>query len=92
MAYAYDSLNRLSSAAQSGTWGQSYTYDGFGNLTAIAGSGTASSTSASFTYDASTNHPSCSDSNGNAGEVSCAGSYYGYTCYGYPAIFPIASW
>src|SRR5437868_10428406 len=30
--YGYDSLNRLSSAAGTG-WGESYTYDGFGNLT-----------------------------------------------------------
>src|ERR1700723_468420 len=32
--YAYDALNRLASAtAASGSWGQSYAYDGFGNLT-----------------------------------------------------------
>ncbi|HVV70208.1 MAG TPA: RHS repeat-associated core domain-containing protein, partial [Verrucomicrobiae bacterium] len=33
VSYAYDSLNRLVSAtAASGAWGQSYTYDGYGNL------------------------------------------------------------
>jgi YD repeat-containing protein len=32
IVYTYDSLNRLASATGSG-WGQSYTYDGFGNLT-----------------------------------------------------------
>src|SRR5258708_27727559 len=33
--YAYDALNRLISAQTAGTggWGQSYTYDGYGNLT-----------------------------------------------------------
>jgi RHS repeat-associated protein len=32
--YAYDALNRLSSAtATNGAWGQSFAYDGFGNLT-----------------------------------------------------------
>jgi len=32
--YAYDALNRLASAAAtSGSWGQAYAYDGFGNLT-----------------------------------------------------------
>jgi len=31
VTYAYDSLNRLATAAGSG-WGDSYTYDGFGNL------------------------------------------------------------
>ena len=35
VVYAYDALNRLASAtATSGTWGQSYTDDGFGRLTA----------------------------------------------------------
>ncbi len=33
VSYGYDSLNRLISAsASSGAWGQSFTYDGFGNL------------------------------------------------------------
>ena len=32
--YTYDPLNRLASAsATNGTWGQSYAYDGFGNVT-----------------------------------------------------------
>jgi YD repeat-containing protein len=31
--YTYDSLNRLATAqATNGAWGQSYSYDGFGNL------------------------------------------------------------
>jgi YD repeat-containing protein len=36
--YTYDALNRLTLAetAGSGGWGQSFTYDGFGNLTAKA--------------------------------------------------------
>src|SRR6185437_9630574 len=54
-------------------------YDGFGNMTSIAGTGTASATSASFSINAATNHGSCSDANGNTLEVSCSGSYYGYT-------------
>ena len=36
VVYAYDALNRLASASATGTaspWGQSYAYDGFGNLT-----------------------------------------------------------
>ena len=37
VSYTYDSLNRLIAAATTGTggvqWGDSYTYDGFGNLT-----------------------------------------------------------
>jgi hypothetical protein len=33
--YTYDSLNRLASAsASNGAWGNTHTYDGFGNLTA----------------------------------------------------------
>ena len=52
--YAYDSLNRLSTAqATNGAWGQTFTYDGFGNLTAAAGTGTAPSLS--LTIDPATN-------------------------------------
>ena len=61
----YDALNRLASAtATSLSWGQSYTYDGFGNLTdqtVTAGSAPAFQTS----YDASTNHVWGMDANGN---------------------------
>jgi YD repeat-containing protein len=43
VSYAYDSLNRLTTASSS-TWGDTYNYDGFGNLTdktVTAGSGPA---------------------------------------------------
>src|SRR6202050_3767838 len=40
VTYAYDALNRLASAATqsniSGDWGQSFNYDGFGNLTNLS--------------------------------------------------------
>ena len=56
VVYTYDSLNRLASAgATSSSWGQSYGYDGFGNLTAqtvTAGSAPAYS----VTPDPTTNH------------------------------------
>ena len=62
--YTYDVLNRLASAtATNSSWGQSYQYDGFGNLTnqnVTAGSAPSFSTS----YDAN-NHGSCVDANGN---------------------------
>ena len=65
VVYAYDALNRLASAAAtSGTWGQSYTYDGFGNLTAqnvTAGSAPAYS----VVPDPTTNHLGSVDANGN---------------------------
>ena len=46
VSYTYDSLNRLIAAATSGTtgvqWGESYSYDGFGNLTSkVVTKGTA---------------------------------------------------
>ncbi len=46
VSYTYDSLNRLIAAATSGTtgvqWGDSYSYDGFGNLTSkVVTKGTA---------------------------------------------------
>jgi len=33
VTYGYDSLNRLASASSSAGWGETFTYDGFGNLT-----------------------------------------------------------
>jgi len=33
VSYTYDALNRLSAASAGSMWGESYTYDGFGNLT-----------------------------------------------------------
>jgi len=66
--YTYDSLNRLASAgATNGSWGQSYTYDGFGNLedqTVTAGSSTPP---LSVVYNAATNRQTtdCADANGN---------------------------
>jgi RHS repeat-associated protein len=67
VVYAYDALNRLASAAAtSGSWGQSYGYDGFGNLqsqTVTAGS----APSLSVVYNASNNLQTtdCADANGN---------------------------
>ncbi len=55
VTYAYDTLNRLISAVTTGPeWGQSFSYDGFGNRTAASvtkGSAPASS----FNIDAATN-------------------------------------
>ena len=64
VSYAYDSLNHLASASGSG-WGQSYTYDGFGNLTnQTVTSGTAPALNT--TYDPATNRQTgeCADANG----------------------------
>jgi RHS repeat-associated protein len=66
VVYAYDALNRLASAgATSGTWGQSYSYDGFGDLqnqTVTAGTNNRQSTD-------------CADANGNIfGNIAGGGS------------------
>jgi YD repeat-containing protein len=66
VVYAYDALNRLASAgATSGTWGQSYSYDGFGNLqnqTVTAGTNNRQTTD-------------CADADGNIfGNISAGGS------------------
>jgi RHS repeat-associated protein len=64
--YTYDALNRLASATASGMWSESYSYDGFGNLTGKRGTGGAPSMTASYnaqnqqvgggaTYDANGN-------------------------------------
>jgi YD repeat-containing protein len=65
--YSYDLLNRLSAAsATNGSWGQAFTYDGFGNLTAKTVT-QGSAPSLSVSYDPATNHQigPTYDSNGN---------------------------
>jgi RHS repeat-associated protein len=68
VVYTYDALNRLASAAAtSGSWGQSYAYDGFGNLTAqtvTAGSAPAYNVAINPATNQRTND--CADANGNA--------------------------
>jgi RHS repeat-associated protein len=85
VAYAYDSLNRLASATSSVNpgWGQSYAYDGFGNLTnQTVTKGTAPTLSVS--YDPATNRRTggeCADANGNLNAQSSTSpctSGYGY--------------
>ena len=75
VAYTYDALNRLASAQTTqigGTqWGQSYTYDGFGNLTdqtVIKGS----APDVHVAYNASNNRQTSdtADANGNIGSGS----------------------
>ena len=69
VVYAYDALNRLASAgATNNSWGQSYVYDGFGNLLdQNVTAGTAPSLS--VVYNAATNRQTtdCADANGNVG-------------------------
>ena len=76
VTYAYDALNRLAAAATqadiSASWGQSFSYDGFGNLTNVNVTlGTAPTLLAS--YDPGTNHPNAAglnvDANGNPGYI-----------------------
>ena len=71
VTYAYDALNRLISAANQPTfspeWGQSFAYDGFGNLTDVSvKQGSAPTLTA--TYDAN-NHAGGEDANGNPGSI-----------------------
>jgi RHS repeat-associated protein len=83
--YQYDKLSRLALAeTKTGTtstqWGQSYAYDGFGNLTTV--STTKGSTyTLSTTYDYATNRRTsgdCADANGNLQEAAACtnGVYY----------------
>ena len=70
VTYQYDQLNRLSHAETlDNSWGLSYGYDGFGNLTAkTVTKGTPPLTWTGFTvaYDPATNHGAGYDANGNA--------------------------
>jgi hypothetical protein len=69
ITYQYDLLKRLESASSSKNWGETYTYDGFGNMTQMAPSGTAGAPSLSVTVNANTNRLTPSgtlyDNNGN---------------------------
>ena len=67
--YGYDGLNRLSSAgATNGSWGQAFTYDGFGNLTGKTVT-QGSAPPLNVSYDPATNqqYGVTYDANGNVG-------------------------
>jgi RHS repeat-associated protein len=71
VTYTYDALNRLVTAATQSTfstpWGQSYGYDGFGNLTNVSVTqGSAPTLSATYDYN---NHAGGEDANGNPGSI-----------------------
>ena len=74
VVYSYDALNRLATAtATSYAWGQSYSYDGFGNLTGQTVTyGSAPSYSAS--PNPSTNAVGSTDANGNASYINISGT------------------
>jgi RHS repeat-associated protein len=82
VVYTYDALNRLASAAATNSsWGQSYSYDGFGNLTdqtVTAGSAPAYH----VVYNAATNRQTadCADANGNINSSAggCGSASYNY--------------
>ena len=75
--YTYDVLNRLATAqATNNSWGQSYNYDGFGNLTdqnVIAGS--APAYHAVFDYTTNRVSGACADANGNDNACFSNGTY-----------------
>jgi RHS repeat-associated protein len=79
VVYAYDALNRLSSAiTASNSWGQIYGFDEYGNLDSMniaPGTGTSFATF-SVVYNASTNRQvgECADANGNINSASLCGS------------------
>jgi RHS repeat-associated protein len=82
VTYTYDYLNRLATATSSDTpgWGQSFAYDGFGNLSTVSNiKGTVPTLS--VTYDDETNRRTsdCADANGNLNAASaCYGTVYSY--------------
>jgi YD repeat-containing protein len=96
VVYAYDALNRLASAgATNNSWGQSYSYDGFGNLTdQTVTAGTP--LTLHVVYNSSNRQTTdCADANGNvSSSTNCPGGYGydvenrivsvpGNTAYGY---------
>jgi RHS repeat-associated protein len=75
ITYLYDSLKRLAKAS-SGTWSDTYTYDGFGNLTGMAGGGGAPSLSVSVNPATNQITPTniAYDGNGNVTQFGPSGS------------------
>src|SRR5258707_4816057 len=73
--YVYDSLKRLTSASAGTTWAQTYTYDGFGNLTGRVGTGTAQSTTINTPADAATNRLSGYSYDFNGNQISTGYAY-----------------
>jgi RHS repeat-associated protein len=72
IAYTYDALNRLASAQTTQTggtqWGQSYTYDGFGNLTdQTVIKGGAPDVHVAYNYLTNQQTGDTADANGNIG-------------------------
>jgi len=72
IAYTYDALNRLASAQTTQTggtqWGQSYTYDGFGNLTdQTVIKGSAPDVHVAYSYSTNRQTGDTADANGNIG-------------------------
>ncbi len=85
VSYQYDSLNRLISAETTGTeWGQSFSYDGFGNLLAQTVT-KGSAPTLNVNVDPATNRITTSgysyDSNGNLLATSGDGWDYDYNVY-----------
>ncbi len=64
--YTYDNLHRLSSAtATNNTWGESYTFDGFGNLTGKTPT-VGSAPAYTWSGNSASNAPGPTDGSGNA--------------------------
>ncbi len=75
--YTYDSLNRLASAqATNGSWGNAYSYDGFGNLTAkTVTAGTAPNFAASYNPATNQQNGLNYDANGNVANPNGSAPY-----------------
>jgi RHS repeat-associated protein len=93
VVYTYDALNRLATAvATSNAWGQSYTYDGFGNLLGqTVTEGTAPSLSVSYNASSNLQTTDCADANGNITGSQAGGSCSSGQLYTYDAKNRIAS-
>jgi RHS repeat-associated protein len=77
IAYHYDALKRLASASSNRSWSETYTFDGFGNLTQMTPTGGAPALSVSV--DATTNRiqPSGVQYDADGNTTAWGGSYQG---------------
>jgi RHS repeat-associated protein len=76
VSYVYDSLKRLTSAtANANAWQQTYSYDGFGNLTGRMGYGAAQSTTINTPADPITNRLSGYTYDPNGNQISTGYAY-----------------
>ncbi len=76
VSYTYDAVNRLTGASAGSMWGETYSYDGFGNLT---GKNVTQAPTLGLSYDANNQQVGLTyDANGNQSMDAQGATYYNW--------------